>query len=109
VRSHLACILIAGTLLEDLKDFEGHVSESLYGDADGPKGQEFGDLLPEMLQTRGRWLGSEPIKGRLRLVRASHEELIEGGTNRRGEPRSHACIEIMKEAVECRPDNSLQL
>jgi len=63
VRSHLACILMTGTLLKDLKDFEGHVSKSLWGDVDRPKGLEDGDLLLEMLHARGGWLGFEPIKG----------------------------------------------
>jgi len=54
---------MTGTLLKDLKDFEGHVSKSLWGDVDRPKGLEDGDLLLEMLHARGGWLGFEPIKG----------------------------------------------
>lgn len=100
---------MAGALLEDLKDCEGHVSQSLCGDVDGPQGPEFGDLLLEMLHARGGWLGFEPIKGRLRLIRASHEELIAGGTDRRREPSGHACREIMPAAVERRADNPLPL
>jgi hypothetical protein len=36
VRSHLARILVVSTPLEEVEEFEGHVSESLCGDADGP-------------------------------------------------------------------------
>ena len=66
---------------------------------------QFGDFLLQILHTRGRWLGFEPIEQGLRLLRVHHEERVQSGTDWGRQSDDYPIIDILKEAPECCLDN----